>query len=47
MRRKTAVIIPEQFVIKGKLRDMISETNKGNHFRIFKTREDAEIWLTN
>ncbi|MDF9407679.1 hypothetical protein L7E55_04785 [Pelotomaculum isophthalicicum JI] len=26
---------------------MISETNKGNHFRIFKTREDAEIWLTN
>lgn len=43
---KTAIILPEQFVIKGKLRDMVSETNKGNHLRFFKTRADAEIWLT-
>lgn len=42
---KTAAIIDQELANKGRFREMALETNKGNHFRIFNTREEAENWL--
>jgi hypothetical protein len=44
-RIKTAAIIPDAMVHKGKFKEMVSEANKGNHFRVFDNIEAAEIWL--
>ncbi len=42
---KTAAVIPMEVVNKGKFKEMVLESNKSNHFRVFETREDAESWL--
>ena len=42
--KAAAIIQPEK--ITGRFREMVIETNRGNHFRVFKNREDAERWLT-
>ncbi|MGD8188656.1 DUF4180 domain-containing protein [Brevibacillus ginsengisoli] len=42
---KTAAVIPMELVNKGKFKEMVAETNKSNHFRVFETREGAESWL--
>lgn len=42
---KTAAIIPKNLVNKGKFKEMVLESNKGNQFRVFETKEDAESWL--
>lgn len=42
---KTAAVIPKELVGKGKFKEMVAESNKGNHFRVFEGREDAESWL--
>jgi hypothetical protein len=40
-----AVLAPE-LVKQGKFYDFALETNRGNQFRIFKTCQEAEEWLT-
>jgi hypothetical protein len=40
-----AVLTPEQ-VNQGKFYDFFLETNRGNQFRIFYSRLEAEEWLT-
>jgi PadR family transcriptional regulator, regulatory protein AphA len=40
-----AVLTPEQ-VNQGKFYDFALETNRGNQFRIFFSRQEAEEWLT-
>ncbi|MCY9762182.1 DUF4180 domain-containing protein [Paenibacillus alvei] len=42
---KTAVIIPDQALNKGRFTEMVVESNRSNHFGVFETREDAESWL--
>ncbi|NLX61618.1 MAG: hypothetical protein GXZ06_03730 [Tissierellia bacterium] len=32
---------------KGRFKEMALETNKGNHFRIYNNKEEAEKWLLN
>lgn len=42
---RVAAVIPFEKAQRGKFKNMISEANKGNHFRIFETPDDAEKWL--
>ncbi len=44
---RVAAIIPAKVANTGRFREMVLETNKGNAFRVFATREDAENWLIN
>lgn len=41
----TAAVISDEAVSGGRFREMALESNKGSHFRIFSTREEAESWL--
>jgi len=42
---KAAAIIPQETIQKGRFKEMAMETNKGNHFRLYESKEDAEKWL--
>ncbi len=44
---KTAAVVANVKTNKGKFKEMASEANKGNHFRIFENKEAAEKWLLN
>lgn len=42
---KAVAVIPKEIIQKGKFRELAVETNKGNHFRMYGSREEAEKWL--
>jgi PadR family transcriptional regulator, regulatory protein AphA len=42
---KVALVIPSDFV-QGRFKDFVLEANRGNQFRAFQEKDDAEIWLT-
>ncbi|NRR03391.1 DUF4180 domain-containing protein [Brevibacillus sp. RS1.1] len=42
---KAAAIIPQETIQKGIFKQMAMETNKGNHFRLYESKEEAEKWL--
>ncbi|GEM44518.1 DUF4180 domain-containing protein [Deinococcus cellulosilyticus] len=42
---KTAVVLADQEGQHLRFREMVSEANKGQAFRVFETREAAENWL--
>jgi DNA-binding PadR family transcriptional regulator len=42
---RTAAVISDPGVIRGRFREMAAEANKGSHFRVFQSREDARAWL--
>lgn len=42
---KAAAIIPQETIQKGRFKKMAMETNKGNHFRLYESIEEAEQWL--
>jgi DNA-binding PadR family transcriptional regulator len=42
---KAAVIIPQETIQKGRFKEMVTETNKNNHFRMYENKEEAERWL--
>ncbi|MFC5403150.1 DUF4180 domain-containing protein [Cohnella soli] len=44
---KVAAIIPQETMDKGKFKEMAAETNAGNHFRLYESKEEAEKWLLN
>lgn len=44
---KTAAIMTDELTNKGKFKDMVIESNKGNHFRVFDSITEAETWLVN
>jgi hypothetical protein len=44
-RIRAAVIAPNEKTEQGKFHEMMIETNRGNQFRIFSSREDAESWF--
>lgn len=43
---KFAIILEDEEKVKGRFKEMIIESNKGNQFRTFKSIEDAEIWIS-
>jgi PadR family transcriptional regulator AphA len=42
---KAAAIIPQMTIQKGRFKEMALETNKGNHFRLYESKEEAEKWF--
>ncbi|TVX94047.1 DUF4180 domain-containing protein [Paenibacillus agilis] len=42
---KATAIIPQETIQKGRFKEMAMETNKGNHFRLYESKEEAEKWL--
>ena len=42
---KVAVILEDEENLNERFKEMILEANKGNHFRTFKSIEDAESWI--
>ncbi|GIQ70501.1 DUF4180 domain-containing protein [Xylanibacillus composti] len=42
---KAAAIIPQETIQQGRFKEMAMETNKGNHFRLYESKEEAEKWL--
>lgn len=42
---KAALIIPNEQTIKGKFKELIAESKKGNRFRVFSNLKEAELWL--
>lgn len=42
---KAVAVVPDERVNTGKFREMALEANKGNHFRMFADKEQAEKWL--
>lgn len=44
-RIKTALIITDTRLIRGKFEDFVLETNKGHDFRVFDNKVEAEEWL--
>ncbi|GAB6930637.1 DUF4180 domain-containing protein [Paenibacillus sp. JCM 10914] len=42
---KAAAIISQETIQTGRFKEMAMETNKGNHFRLYESKEEAEEWL--
>lgn len=42
---KAAVVVSNEMKIKGKFKEMMIESNRGNNFRIFNNQNEAENWL--
>lgn len=42
---KVAVVMTDQQRVKGKFKEFITEANKGNSFRVFSNKEEAEDWF--
>ncbi|MGI1658306.1 MAG: DUF4180 domain-containing protein [Desulfitobacterium sp.] len=44
-RIKAVAIIPSEIIQKGRFRELALEMNKGQHFRMVDSKEEAEAWL--
>ncbi len=44
-RIRTAALLPPERATHGKFPEMVVETNRGNQFRIYFDRSQAEAWL--
>lgn len=44
---RAAAIIPKGTIQNERFNEMALETNKGNHFRMYESKEEAEKWLLN
>ena len=42
---RVAAIVPMKTTQTGRFKEMASETNVGNHFRLFEYKKEAETWL--
>ena len=42
---RVAALLSPELVNQGRFYDMVIEANRGNHFRVFYTRPEAESWL--
>lgn len=42
---KAATIVPPETIQKGRFKEMAMEMNKGGHFRLYESKEEAEEWL--
>lgn len=44
-RIKAAAIIPKETIQNVRFKEMAMEINKGEHFRLYESKEEAEEWL--
>lgn len=44
-RVKVAVVLADEGVVKGRVKEWFAESNKGNDFRVFREPGEAEQWL--
>jgi len=44
---KVALVMADQQRVKGKFREFITEANRGNSFKVFSSKEEAENWILN
>lgn len=44
-RIKVAIVITDTEKVKGKFKELLIESNKGNDFRVFCNKEESENWL--
>jgi PadR family transcriptional regulator, regulatory protein AphA len=42
---KTALVLGDEAINQGRFAEMVSEANRGNHFRTFPDRLEAESWF--
>ena len=42
---RVAAVLPTEVAMNGRFGEMVLETNRGNEFRVFQSREQAEDWL--
>ena len=42
---KAAALMPQETFQKGRFGEMSMEANKGNHFRMYESKEEAEKWF--
>ena len=42
---RAAAILPQDIIQNARFKQMALETNKGNHFRLYESKEEAEKWL--
>lgn len=42
---KVAVLVTSELKIMGKFKELLAESNKGNDFRVFNNKDEAENWL--
>lgn len=42
---KVVVVLPAELILKGSFKKMYTETNRGNHFRMYQDKDEAEKWL--
>lgn len=45
-RLRVAAVLTPELVHQGRFQEMVSESNRGNQFRVFYDRAAAEQWLT-
>jgi hypothetical protein len=46
-RVRLAALLSQETANQGRFREMVLETNRGNQFRVFFNRQQAENWLYN
>ena len=44
-RVKAALVLTDSERVKGKFKDFLAESNRGNSFRVFQEKAEAEDWL--
>lgn len=44
---KVSVVVTDNKKVKGKFKEFLNESNKGNSFRVFDSKNEAENWLLN
>lgn len=44
---RVVMVLPSDIENNKRFSEMVLETNKGNHFRVFKNRDETVKWLTN
>lgn len=42
---RVAAVVPGERFVKGKIKDMVKEANRGNRFGVFSDKEEAAKWL--
>ncbi|MCD1258388.1 DUF4180 domain-containing protein [Paenibacillus athensensis] len=44
-RVRGALVITDESKLKGKMKELVAELNRGGEFRVFNDRGEAEVWL--
>lgn len=42
---RAAIVAADGSLIKGRMKELLAESNRGNSFRVFASQDEAENWL--